>query len=172
MRLLNRLSDAAEAGGRTGSLIEVLILRALAYQAQGEMSNAIATVKRALTLAEVEGYGRIFADEGQPMRTLLAASLAQGADPVYVTGLMHAIDPQSDNDSVKPSPNELLIEPLSNRELEVLALLVNGLSNQAIADELVIAISTVKKHVNSIFGKLGVTSRTQAVNRARELNIV
>ncbi|KAA3662488.1 MAG: helix-turn-helix transcriptional regulator [Chloroflexi bacterium] len=172
IQFLNNLSEAAEAGARTGSLIEILILQALAFQIQEDMPNAITTINRALTLAKPEGYIRVFADEGQPMRTLLAASLAQGADPVFVTRLMRAIDPQLDDDSTAPSPNQLLIEPLSSRELEVLGLLVNGLSNQAIADELVIAISTVKKHVNNIFGKLGVASRTQAVNRARDLNIL
>ena len=74
--------------------------------------------------------------------------------------------------SAPPDPNQLLIEPLSDRELEVLALLANGLTNQAIADELVIALSTVKKHVNNIFGKLNVSSRTHAVSRAQELKIL
>ena len=106
------------------------------------------------------------------MQELLVAGLTQGADPVYLTRLIHAIDPQPDDASPPPNPNQLLIEPLSNRELEVLGLLANGLSNQAIADDLVIALSTVKKHVNNIFGKLNVASRTQAVNRARDLNIL
>jgi len=106
------------------------------------------------------------------MRQLLAANLAQGADPVYITRLMQAIDSQPGEVSHPPNPNQLLIDPLSGRELEVLGLMANGFSNQAIADELVIALSTVKKHVNNIFGKLHVTSRTQAVNRVRDLNIL
>ena len=85
---------------------------------------------------------------------------------------MQAIDPAPNEAAAPPDPNQLLIEPLSDRELEVLALIGNGLTNQAIADELVIALSTVKKHVNNIFGKLNVSSRTQAVSRAQELGIL
>lgn len=170
--LLDRLLQAAEAGGRGQSVVEILLLQALAYQEQGEMETAVVAVQRALSLAEPEGYIRLFVDEGQPMRELLATALAQGASPEYVTRLMQAIDPSHDAASAPPEPNQLLIEPLSDRELEVLGLLANGLTNQAIADDLVIALSTVKKHVNNIFGKLNVSSRTQAVSRARELNIL
>ncbi|MBE2224599.1 MAG: helix-turn-helix transcriptional regulator, partial [Anaerolineae bacterium] len=172
MGLLDRLLQAAEAGGRGRSVVEILVLQALAYQEQGDMETAVVTVQRALSLAEPEGYVRLFVDEGQPMRELLAAALAQGADPSYIIRLMQAIDPAPDAASAPPDPNQLLIEPLSDRELEVLALLANGLTNQAIAEELVIALSTVKKHVNNIFGKLNVSSRTQAVSRAQELKIL
>ncbi len=170
--LLERLLQAAEAGGRGQSVVEILLLQALAYQAQGEMATAVAAMQHALSLAKPEGYVRLFVDEGQPMRELLAAALAQGASPEYVIRLMQAIDPAHDAVSAPPDPNQMLIEPLSDRELEVLALIGNGLTNQAIADELVIALSTVKKHVNNIFGKLSVSSRTQAVSRAQELNIL
>ncbi|MAT96969.1 MAG: helix-turn-helix transcriptional regulator [Anaerolineaceae bacterium] len=170
--LLERLLQAAEAGGRGRSLVEILVLQALAYQEQGEMATAVAAIQRALSLAEPEGYVRLFVDEGEPMRELLAACLTQGATPEYVTRLMQAIDPAPDPIAAPPDLNQMLIEPLSDRELEVLALIGNGLTNQAIADELVIALSTVKKHVNNIFGKLNVSSRTQAVNRAQELAIL
>jgi LuxR family maltose regulon positive regulatory protein len=170
--LLERLLQAAEAGGRTGSVTELLVLQALAHQAQGDIPPALLSLKRALTLAEPEGYVRIFVDEGQPMQTLLAESLAHGADPVYVTRLLAAIKQQMGDDTATPDPNQLLIEPLSKRELEVLRLLAIGHTNQAVADELIIAVSTVKKHVNNIFGKLGVSSRTQAVSRARELALL
>jgi LuxR family maltose regulon positive regulatory protein len=133
---------------------------------------AFAPLERALTLAEPEGYVRIFVDEGQPMQTLLAESLAHGADPVYLTQLLAAINQQLGDETVIPDPNQLLIEPLSKREFEVLRLLAIGHTNQAVADELIIAVSTVKKHVNNIFGKLGVGSRTQAVIRARELDLL
>jgi len=172
IRLLARLLQAAEIGDRGQSRIEILILQALAYQEQGKMAHALAALRQALTLAEPEGYLRVFADQGAPMRQLLAASLAQGADPVYISRLMQAIEPQPDEESHPLDPNQLLINPLSGRELEVLGLMANGFSNQAIANELVIAISTVKKHVNNIFGKLNVTSRTQAVNRVRDLDIL
>ena len=95
MGLLERLLQAAEAGGRGRSVIEILVLQALAYQEQGEMATAVAAMQRALSLAEPEGYVRLFVDEGQPMRELLAACLTQGAAPEYVTRLMQAIRPCS-----------------------------------------------------------------------------
>jgi LuxR family maltose regulon positive regulatory protein len=162
----------AKAGGRTGSVIEVLVLQALAHQAQGDIPPALVSLERALTLAKPEGYIRIFVDEGQPMQTLLAESLAHEADPVYVTQLLAVMNQQMGDETATPDPNELLIEPLSKRELEVLRLLAMGHTNQAVADELIIAVSTAKKHVNNIFGKLGVGSRTQAVSRARELDLL
>lgn len=170
--LLERLLQAAESGGRTGSIINILIVQALTHQAQENLSEAIVAIKRALTLAEPESYIRIFADEGQPMRQILSASLADGASPAYVTRLIQTIDRALTDTTSEPDPNAMLIEPLSTREREVLRLMADGLSNQAIADELFIAISTVKKHVNNIFGKLGVANRTQAVNRAREMKLV
>ncbi|MCB0012079.1 MAG: NACHT domain-containing protein [Anaerolineales bacterium] len=172
IHLLDRLWQAAEAGGWGRSQLQILILQALAQQERGEMAKALALIQQALRLAEPEGYMRVFIEEGQPMRELLAACLTQGAAPAYVTRLMQAIDPAPNEAAAPPDPNQLLIEPLSDRELEVLALIGNGLTNQAIADELVIALSTVKKHVNNIFGKLNVSSRTQAVSRAQELGIL
>jgi LuxR family maltose regulon positive regulatory protein len=172
MSLLARLLPAAEAGDRLGSVIEILVLQALAHQAQGNTVAALAPLKRALTMAEPEGYVRVFVDEGQPLQTLLAESLSRGADAGYVAQLLAAINKQTGDDAATPDPNQLLIEPLSNRELDVLGLMALGHTNQAIADELVIALSTVKKHVNNIFGKLGVSSRTQAVSRARELGLL
>jgi LuxR family maltose regulon positive regulatory protein len=172
MGLLERLLQAAETGGRIGSMIEILVLQALAHQAQGDIPAALPSLERALSLAEPEGYLRIFVDEGQPMQTLLAESSAQGADPVYVTQLLATMNRHLGDETAVPEPNQLLIEPLSQRELEVLRLLAIGHTNQVIADELIIAVSTVKKHVNSIFGKLGVGSRTQAVSRARDLDLL
>ena len=136
------------------------------------MAKSLASIQRALILAEPEGYVRVFMVEGQPMRELLAICLTQGAAPAYVARLMQAIEPATDEAAAPPDPNQLLIEPLSERELEVLALIANGLTNQAIAEELVIALSTVKKHVNNILGKLNVGNRTEATSRARELNIL
>ena len=137
--------------------------------AQGKMAMAVAAMQQALTLAEPERYIRLCVNEGQPMRELLASYLTQGAAPEYVTHLIQVIDSTPDAAAEPPDLNQLLIEPLSDRELEVLALIGNGLTNQAIADELVVALSTVKKHVNNIFGKLSVSSRTQAVTLAEEL---
>jgi len=182
--LLERLLQAAEAGGRGGSVIEILVLQALAHQAQGAISAALPALSRALTLAKPEGYLRIFVDEGEALQPLLAESLVRGADPAYVTQVLTAIHQETagatagemtgemTGETTVPDANQLLIEPLSQRELEVLGLLAIGHTNQAVADELVIAVSTVKKHVNNIFGKLGVGNRTQAINRARELGLL
>ena len=170
--LLARLLQDAEAGGRDGSVIELLVLQALAYHAQDDIHAASRALMRALTMAQPQGYVRVFADEGRPMHTLLAECLTQGADPTYVTQLLAAISVAEEGDFAAPDANQLLVEPLSKRELEVLQLLDAGYTNQAVADELVIAVSTVKKHVNTIFGKLGVTSRSQAVSRARRLELL
>lgn len=172
MDLLARLLRAAEAARRMGSVIELLLLQALAHQTQGDMPSALVALERSLTLAEPERYNRLFVDEGQPMQTLLSACLAQGVAPAYTTQLLTALAQHLDDENATPTPNQLLIEPLSERELEVLRLLASGHTNQAIADDLIIAVSTVKKHVNNIFGKLSVRSRTQAVSHARELGLL
>ena len=125
-----------------------------------------------MTLAEPEGYIRIFVDEGESMQMLLTESLTRSTNPTYISHLLTTMNQQVENETVIPSPNQLLVEPLSTRELEVLRLLAIGHTNQAVADELIIALSTVKKHVNNIFGKLGVGTRTQAVSRARDLEIL
>ncbi len=170
--LLARLLHDAEAGGRVGSVIEILVTQALAHHAQNGIPAATQALMRALTLAQPQGYVRLFADEGLPIQALLAECLTRGADPVYVTQLLAAIAQTTEGASTAPGANQLLVEPLSKRELEVLRLLDAGYTNQAVADELVIAVSTVKKHVNNIFGKLGVASRTQAVSRARTLELL
>ena len=115
-RLLERLLQAAEEGGRTGSVIEILVLQALAHQAQGDIPAALACLERALTLAEPEGYVRIFVDEGPPMASLLRAAAKQGIARNYVRRLLAAGTETEDNTPVK----QALIEPLSERELDVL----------------------------------------------------
>ncbi len=169
---LERLQLSAENGDRGGRVLEILVLKSLAYQASGQMQNASDCLRDTLTLAEPEGYVRIFVDEGQAMKNLLSASLSNGADAAYVMRLLKAINPADSIEAASLSPNDLLIEPLSKREMDVLELVAKGLSNQAIAGELFIAVSTVKKHINNILGKLGVDNRTQAVNRAGELKLL
>jgi LuxR family maltose regulon positive regulatory protein len=181
--LLDRLLAAAKAGARMGSVIEILLLRALALEAQGDSLGALAMLERALTLAAPEGYVRIFVDEGAPMAALLAP-IARGTSPVaaYAATLLAAIPERLEPGDLRlvnllpasnlPHPVSNLVEPLSTREIEILRLIADGHSNQAIADTLIIAVSTVKRHINNIYGKLDVQSRIQALVRARELQLI
>jgi LuxR family maltose regulon positive regulatory protein len=179
---LAQLRGAAEASGWMGDVIEIRALQALTLQALGDSAGALAALAHALTLAESEGYIRIFVDEGAPMARLLQAGRAQGIAPNYISKLLAAF-PRTEGrglrtesaeaaHSVLSPQSSTLVEPLSERELEILRLIALGLSNQAIANRLVIAISTVKRHINNLFGKLAVQSRTQALVRARELQLL
>jgi LuxR family maltose regulon positive regulatory protein len=161
--LLERLRGAAEAAGRMGVVIQVLALQALAYRCQGDARQALAALERALRLAEPEGYMRVFLNLGLPMAALLQEARSRGILSEYLTRLMGAMRP--------PAPT-VLPDPLSERELQVLERVAAGLSNREIANELIIAVGTVKRHVATIYEKLGVNSRTQAVARARELGIL
>jgi len=166
-RLLERLLRAAEEGQRTGSVIEILVLQALARQARGDVPAALASLQRALTLAEPEGYVRIFVDEGPPMAALLRAAAKQGIAPRYVRRLLAAVNKTEDSTPVAQG----LIEPLSERELEVLRLLGTDLGGPEIARELVVSLNTVRTHTKNIYAKLGVNNRRAAVRRARELDL-
>lgn len=169
LQLLAPLADGARAGGRHGRLIEMLALEALALEHQNQSDHALLALEEALSLARPEGYVRIFANEGAPMARLLRHAAQRGIQVDYVKQLLAAIEERSEKAYQHPHP---LVEPLSSRELEVLQLVAEGLSNREIADELVISIRTVKKHVQNIHGKLGVQRRTQAVARARELDLL
>jgi LuxR family maltose regulon positive regulatory protein len=188
--IIARLMAMVEAQGWVRLQFELLILQALVAQAQGTMGAALNVIERALTLAAPEGYVRLFVDEGAPMAALLRAAQGAGIMPSYVATLLAAFPTagketgrQGDKETVaRPdgasslSPNlpvpQSLAEPLTARELEVLQLLAAGQSNQAIAQRLIVAVGTVKRHVNSILSKLDVQSRLQAVARARELGLV
>jgi LuxR family transcriptional regulator, maltose regulon positive regulatory protein len=167
-RLLKRLVRAAEAGGRTGRVIEISIVLTLVKKAQGKLESAMEILERVLSLAEPEGYVRIFLDEGEPMLDLLRRAASKGLHTAYVGLLLSNASP-SDKGT---KPTQPLIEPLSERELEILQLVVAGKSNQEIADELVLAIGTVKRHVSNIFLKLNVKSRTRCIAQARELKLI
>ncbi|MBA3389897.1 MAG: tetratricopeptide repeat protein, partial [Rubrobacter sp.] len=174
MELLGRLLQAAEEGGRIGSVIEILMLQALAHNAQSDRPAALASLERALMLAEPEGYVRIFVDEGTPMARLLSEAAVQGIMPDYTARLLvifEAEEHKSEDESHLP-PAQSLVEPLSQRELEVLRLITQGLSNRQISERLFLALSTVKGHNRIIFSKLMVGSRTEAVARARELGLL
>ncbi|MCB9455068.1 MAG: hypothetical protein H6671_03665 [Anaerolineaceae bacterium] len=166
---LEMLRSRAEASGRIYSVIRALAVEALAWQTLDQTGRALETLERALSLAETNGFIRVFADMGKPMATLLRHAASGGILPGYVGRLLGAFGPASPYQS---GANQPLIDPLSERELEVLQLIVNGLSNPEIAEELVVAMSTVKTHIKKIYRKLNVSSRTQATVRARELALV
>jgi LuxR family maltose regulon positive regulatory protein len=177
MGLLERLLQAAEEGGRIGNVIEILVLQALAHEAQGESPSALVPLERVLTLAEPEGYVRTFVDEGPPMEQLLLEAAARGIMPDYTGKLLAAFEAEGridPDDSPRPtSPaSQPSAEPLSDRELEVLRLIAQGLSNREIGERLFLAIITVKGHNRNIFRKLQVRRRTEAVARARELGLL
>jgi len=166
-QLLERLLRAAEEGQRTGSVIEILVLQALAHQARGDLPAALASLQRAVSLAEPEGYVRIFADEGAPMAALLRAAAKQGITRNYVRRLLAAVTTTEDS----APASQGLIEPLSERELDVLRLLRTDLDGPDIARELVVSLNTVRTHTKNIYAKLGVNNRRAAVRRARELDL-
>jgi LuxR family maltose regulon positive regulatory protein len=176
--LLQRLLEAAEAGGRISSVIEILLLQALASQAGGDSMQAMAALEHALTLAEPRGFVRAFADEGPPLARLLYQAAQLGTAPEYVRRLLAAfpvVEPEQTGAPHKASHSrrsEPLIEPLSDRELEVLALIAEGMTNPEIASRLFLALNTIKGHTRSIYGKLDVHNRTQAVARARALGLL
>jgi LuxR family maltose regulon positive regulatory protein len=174
-RLLRRLLVTAEAGGRTAKVIEILNLQALAFQAGGDTAQALITLGKALTLAEPGGFVRIFVDEGPPMARLLYEALSREIAPGYVRRLLAAfpiVEPVQPGPTIPQVPETEWIEPLSERELEVLHLIADGLTNPEIASRLFISLNTVKAHCKNIYGKLGVKNRMQAIGRARALGLL
>jgi LuxR family maltose regulon positive regulatory protein len=181
LRLLGRLESSAESQGRNESLIQIRALRAMALQSVGDHQGALRLLAKALTLARPEGYVRVFADEGPAMvallRSFIGARQRGGVKRVsratrehvnrITHAFVHAAGPERDR-----VERDGLIEPLTDRELEVLRLVAAGRHNREIAQELVVTVETVKKHMSNIFGKLGATSRTNAVAQARELELI
>ena len=167
--LLERLLLAAEEGGRTGSVIDILVQQALAHEVQGDTPLALVSLERALTLAEPEGYVRVFVGEGQPMAELLEEALDAKIDVPrpYVKKLLTAYKVSS-----LPKPDGGLLNPLTEREAEVLQLMAARLSNKEIAQHLYISVNTVKTHVKKTISKLGADSRTKAVVVAKELGLL
>jgi LuxR family transcriptional regulator, maltose regulon positive regulatory protein len=165
--LLGRLHAAAEEGHRAGSVIEIAVLQALDHHARGDTSAALAALEEALTLAEPEGYVRVFLDEGPPMTVLLRAAAQQGGSREYARNLLAAGSAKA-----RPAPARRgLVEPLSERELHVLRLLRSDLSGPDIARELTVSLNTVRTHTKSIYAKLGVNNRRAAVTKAGELDL-
>jgi LuxR family transcriptional regulator, maltose regulon positive regulatory protein len=184
--LLARLHDLAVTQGRTGSVIELQAVQALALAAGGDQAAGLSALAEALALAAPEGYVRVFVDEGAPMARLLGGLAAAqrsgqvvphaGVPPDYLDRLARAFQPRGAGAAPRTTHQIAgvagLVEPLSDRELQVLGLLAAGRSNQQIADELVVVLDTVKKHVGHILDKLGAANRTQAVARARALGLL
>jgi LuxR family maltose regulon positive regulatory protein len=180
--LLLRLHQAAASAGRSGSLIEILILQAVTYAAQKQGEQAMAVLAQALSLAEPEGYIRLFVDEGKPVAELLRrmnGSREHRRRKEYIYKLLLVFE--TNESGINPISSSLhpssvifhpLVEPLSVREQEILQLLAEGLSNNQIATRLIITTGTVKTHLNRIFGKLGVESRTQAIARGRATGLI
>jgi LuxR family maltose regulon positive regulatory protein len=183
LTLLQRLLATAASQGRTGDVIEIQALRALALAARGDHAGALGALAEAVTLACSQGYVRVFADEGAATRALLTRlsaarkdqrAPARDIDPDYLAGLLRACGQAGAAPPSRRAAAALLgmAEPLTDREVEVLRLLAAGKSNQRIAHELVVALDTVKKHVTHVLGKLGAANRTEAVARARQLGLI
>jgi LuxR family transcriptional regulator, maltose regulon positive regulatory protein len=178
--LLERLDALAASQGRTGSLIQIRALRALALQAAGEHQGALTLLAETLELAAPEGHVRVFIDEGPPMAALLRGLLgtrrraraAAGAGTEHLHRVIQAFQPATAPSDSTARAVLGLVEPLTDRELEVLRLLAAGRRNRDIAAELVVTLETVKKHTSHIFDKLGAANRTEAVAHARRLGLI
>lgn len=169
LNLLDRLGTLAQAQARLKSGLEIRLLQVLALDAKGDHTRAMTALAEAMVLAKPEGYIRLFVDEGTPMVRLLRHAESRGVDPDYVDKLLTAFGETASN----VSPARLMLpEPLSDRELELLQLVAAGLTTQEIADQLVIAVGTVKTHLKHIYNKLDAHSRIQAVERARALKLL
>ena len=183
LALLDRLHTAALGQDRTGSVIEIGALRALALSASGDEAAAVTSLSDTLSLACPQGYVRVFADKGPPMAALLARLVAaerggHTAEARVPLGCLARLQRAFDADHTRAGGAERtavvpgLVEQLTSRELEVVGMLAAGRPNQAIASELVVTVDTVKKHVSHVLGKLGAVNRTEAVARARALGLI
>ena len=179
IRLLDRWQTTAVVGNRKGSLVEILVLRALALAAQYRAAEALTVLAQVLELAGPQGYLRVFLDEGAPMYALLRSMKTEGVGAPSLDHVLRAFE-RDKQSSALPIPTPVPCtdnglrggEELTAREREVLRLIAEGASNQAIADRLIISLQTVKKHVNNIMGKLDARNRTEAVARARSLGMI
>jgi LuxR family maltose regulon positive regulatory protein len=167
IQLAEKILTLAESGQRNNTSMQALVLGALIHERLGDAKSASAWMGHALTLAEPEGYIRLFVDEG----AAVAAILQRQAKTDYVRALLAAF-PAAERTSPKSRPTDGLIEPLSERELEVLRLLAHGLKYAEIAGQLVVSVNTVRFHIKSIYGKLSVDKQAKAIERARELGLI
>ncbi|MEJ2208839.1 MAG: LuxR C-terminal-related transcriptional regulator, partial [Anaerolineae bacterium] len=173
LAVLESLLPPAESAGARLRVAEICALQALAWQALGDEPVALTCLERALSLAEPEGRARLFLDEGPPMARLLYRAGEEGIVAAYAGRLLAAFP----REGAAPAPHRgspspvAMVEPLTAREREVLQLIAAGLSNKEIAQQLVVSVGTVKSHAHNLYGKLGVSGRTQALARARELGL-
>lgn len=167
--LLDHALQSTQTVGRVGNAIHILVVQAVAYHAQGQSEQAFTKLEQALELAEPENYIRVFVDEGVPMARLLRRMLTRSPAAEYIGRLLEAL---GEPVKIEPPVVSQLINPLSQRELEVLRLIVDGATNQEIAHELVLTVNTVKRHISNIFDKLHTSNRAQAIAQARKLNIL
>jgi len=175
--LLGRLLEAVETDGRYGDAIGILALLAIAHDKDGKRDEAIATLTRAIKLAEPQGYIRTFIDEGKPMADLLRVVATEHSLTAYIRNLLDAFaaegsGPERASSLPSSQMTGYLVDPLSERELEVLAHMAGGQKHQEIADQLFVTINTVRTHTKSIYSKLQVNSKTDAINRGRELELI
>ena len=173
--LLNGLLEAARAGNRSSKTIEALILLGICAHKANDTTQAFSTLEQALTLAQPEGFIRIFVDEGAPMAQLLYESLSHDVHPNYVRQLLASFplaEPAQTDEAQTQASEFDWIEPLTERESEVLQLIAEGLKNQEISSRLYLSLNTIKVHNRNIFSKLGVNSRTQAIARARAMGLL
>ena len=174
LALLEPLRQQMEEKGWQDERLKVIVLQTIALHAHGEKDKAVQLLSDALALAEPGGFIRIFVDEGLPMAHLLSEAAARGMMPDYVVKLLAVFEAEErkSEDKLDLSPAQPLIEPLSQRELKILQLIAQGLSNREIGERLFLALDTVKGHNRKIFDKLQVQSRTEAIARARELGLL
>jgi LuxR family maltose regulon positive regulatory protein len=174
LELLDEHLAPMKQEGRQALVIELQLLRALALQLLDDLEQALAAVEDVLAMTAPEGYVRVFVDEGPPMASLLRAAAARGLAPehaAHVARLLTAFSEAAPSPQT-PTPAEDVVEPLSEREIDVLRLVAEGLTNREISTRLHLSLSTVKWHTGNIYGKMGVKNRTQAVARARSLGLL
>ena len=176
LQLLARLLQAAKAGGRTARVIEIWLLQALALQSLGDINQALTTIEQALLRAEPEGYVHLFVDVGKPIEKLLRRATSRGIMPKYANRLLAILRAgKRESDQFPQPPNSvapLVTDSLSERELDVLRLLRTDLTGPEIATELSVSVNTVKTHIKNIYSKLDAHSRYEAVERAKQLDLL
>lgn len=171
-QLLTRLQHAAEAGERGGSLIEIFILLAIVHWLEHRTSSSFSALERSLRLAEPQNYVQVFHDGGKDFRDLLRQAVAEGIGGAYARQLVAHLSEAEQAIERANRGGDVLAEPLTNREIEILRLIASGLRNREVADQLYISVSTVKRHISNVYGKMEVSHRTEAVARAKALGLL